>query len=692
MKSYLAIFFFVLISGQNFEQGIKTFVLVDKTKQAVILMPKAETEPVKMALNDLIGDVKKITGKTLQVIFEQTEGKQAICIQTKQSALWETFQVKTIGPDLYITGSDELGTIYGVYYFIEKYLGIDPMYSWNARQCKRKTVLSWSTIFFQSKQPTFKYRGCFINDEDLLTELFDSQGKRDIDYPFYQQVTSPQLISKVCETALGMRMNLIIPASFIDILNPAEAALIKECVKRGLFVSMHHVEPMGVSAFSYFNYWRDKDGSKPLFSYFSNREKVQEVWRVYAREWTKYPKVIWQIGLRGIGDRPMWLADSTVPQNDADRGRLISEAMQYQMQLISKIDKRPDPPVTTTLWAEGSTLNSEGYLHILEKVTIVFSDNSTGWRFQKNFFETKRNPNNSYGVYYHHQLWGSGPHLVQIVPPSTTQEVLQQAVSKGDTTYCIMNVSNIREFQLGIAASAKMLWDFKNFNIKNFNDQWFTERYGTVSKAAQQAYQTYFKSFALSEKSGTPILMDGQTAGMGNKLLLNLKLQLNDKEKYQIQLKKNKMETQESKWGKSALADMGSGDLSPAQLQEKVGLQKKGLTEAEELASKLQLLLTNEQRSFFETNFISQLKIMTGLTTWLQIIVKANLSVDKGNFYQAGQEMRQALLAFDLIKSGQRLNTASEKWSNWYRGEKKMNLKGKEKLTAEVLKLLNSQK
>lgn len=55
-----------------------------------------------------------------------------------------------------------------------------------------------------------------------------------------------------------------------------------------------------------------------FFSYFINKEKVEEVWKVYANEWTNFPNVIWQIGLRRIGDRPMWLADLNVPQTDAD--------------------------------------------------------------------------------------------------------------------------------------------------------------------------------------------------------------------------------------------------------------------------------------------------------------------------------------------------------------------------------------
>ena len=49
----------------------------------------------------------------------------------------------------------------------------------------------------------------------------------------------------VLETAVRLGINLIIPASFVDIHNPPEENLIRMAVERGLYVSQHHVEPLG---------------------------------------------------------------------------------------------------------------------------------------------------------------------------------------------------------------------------------------------------------------------------------------------------------------------------------------------------------------------------------------------------------------------------------------------------------------
>ena len=78
-----------------------------------------------------------------------------------------------------------------------------------------------------SDEPTFRYRGWFINDEDLLTEWFGDGGRRDIAYRYYHQVTSPKATRHVFEALLRLQCNLVIPASFVDIRNPAEERLVR---------------------------------------------------------------------------------------------------------------------------------------------------------------------------------------------------------------------------------------------------------------------------------------------------------------------------------------------------------------------------------------------------------------------------------------------------------------------------------
>lgn len=698
------------------DRGRTPFVLVGK-EAATVVIGAGEPECVRLAVQDLVNDVRKITGRTLPVETARP-GKRyqrAVLVGTvARSGLverylpqsrtlagqWENALGQSVGTNLVLAGSDERGTMFALYQFMEQYLGVDPLYFWSDREPAKRPRLSWNAVSFRQTTPTFRYRGWFINDEDLLTEWQPSTGKRRIDYPFYGQVVDSTSMDHVVEALVRLRQNLLIPASFIDIRNPAEAALVRKAARRGVFVSMHHVEPLGVSAFTFFNYWREKAGLPlngkagagiPLFSYYSSRPQLEEVWRVYAAEWARYPNVIWQVGLRGIADRPMWLADPGMPQTDADRGRLISEAIQTQLQFIRQVDKRPNLPITTTLWAEGSVLNKAGHLKIPQGVTVVFSDNSPGWRMQDDFRNTPREPGRTYGVYYHHQLWGSGPHLVQIVPPARTYTVLREVHQKGDTAYAITNVSNLREFVLGMDATARMLTNFNGFRTDSFQSSWFENHYGNGAPAVQQAYQTYFDGFVLNSRTGTPILMDGQMRGIALGQLRELRLQLTDSAAYAAQAKQSKAETEESRWIKSALADLGSETLDTEALLKRVVAQKSAHQRADSLARLAIPHLTADERKFLESNLMSSLDLMLGLETWLEAVLHARIAAGSSQMADVEANLKRAVAAFDQMQRGQQ-RVATGKWKDWYRGDKKMNLTECRTITVNARELLNRKR
>jgi hypothetical protein len=507
--------------------------LVSADQVATVLVPQGEPECVRLAAADLIRDVQKITGRTLRLVDADGSVVLASLDRPESAALleklapgfgdglkgqWEAYRVQNVGSRLLIAGSDERGTMFGLYAFIEQYLGVDPLYYWASRPPQPRATLAWDSVQLRSDEPTFRFRGWFINDEDLLTEWKDGGGKRRIDYPYYGQVVSREVMQAVAEALVRSRFNLIIPASFVDILNPPEEALVQECARRGVFVSQHHVEPLGVSAFAYFNYWKQR-GRDLKYSYFSHPAEVREVWRVYAEKWSAYPNVIWQLGLRGIADRPMWMADPNTPQSDAERGRLISAAMAAQVTILDEVCPRQPRYQSTTLWAEGSALHQQNLLTIPAGTIIVFADNSPGWKWQRDFYSTPRSPQNTYGVYYHHGLIGSGPHLAQVPSPHKTFECLQTAVDKGAGAYAIFNVANIREFVLGIDATAKMTWRMDAFDPDAWLADWVRGRFSKRQDEIANAYRIYFNAWQIHDDQQVPFLMDGQMFAAGNSAL-----------------------------------------------------------------------------------------------------------------------------------------------------------------------------
>ena len=143
----------------------------------------------------------------------------------------------------------------------------------------------------QSTKPAFHYRGWFLNDEDLLCEWKPASGHRQIDYPYYDEVMSLEVADHIFDARFRSGGNLVIPGSFINVMNPPEAALVKRAVARGLYITQHHIEPLGVSYVGFQKYWKEQ-GQDVHFSYGANPDKVRETWQTYAKSGTSLPGIM----------------------------------------------------------------------------------------------------------------------------------------------------------------------------------------------------------------------------------------------------------------------------------------------------------------------------------------------------------------------------------------------------------------
>lgn len=478
---------------------------------------------INLALRDLVSDLRRITGKTAAITRNSTEENTLIVRidQAKFQGAWEAFSLQSLpGNRLEITGSDERGAMFGIYHFTKNYLGVDPFYRWNGLEPRKRDLLRWEQIDEKVPSPAFRFRGWFINDEDLLTGCFPGEGKRWVDYLYYRNMFRPELMEEIVETLVRSGYNLIIPASFVAILNPPEKELLDICAARGVFLSMHHVEPMGVSYYSFQDYWK-KRGREYPYSWYEAPEALRTVWRAYAEEWSNYPNVIWQIGLRGIADRPMWHHNDKIPASPEARGKIITEAMAAQAEIITEVTGKAPEYLTATLWAEGAALNRQNLLRFPDKTTIVFADNCCGWKFQDDFYDSVRTPGCSYGVYYHHAVI-AGTHLAQSIPPARTWQLMKEARERWKADYAILNVSNIREFQLGITASNRILRDPDDFDPEKFLREWTAEHFPVDSGKITKALQVYFNAFTLHPERHCALLQDNQIFVHGLDLLSKL--------------------------------------------------------------------------------------------------------------------------------------------------------------------------
>lgn len=698
--------------------GAGAFELVSPGRVATVFVPEGEPECVSLAAEDLVGDVAKITGRSAAIVRRAGEcgdaGVVLVSLDRPGSAAlleklspgfgeglkgkWEAYRAEAVrtaaGERLIVAGSDERGTMFGLYAFLQEHLGVDPLYFWSGREPQRRQALRWESVSLRSDGPTFRFRGWFINDEDLMTEWRGGGGERNIDYPYYSQVVHPEVMRAVAEALVRGRFNLIIPASFIDILNPPEEALVKECARRGVFLSQHHVEPMGVSAFSYFNYWKSR-GKDLKYSYFSHPAEVREVWRVYAGKWASFPNVIWQLGLRGIADRPMWQADPDTPQSGAERGRLISEAMAEQLGILRDVCPGGPKHFSTTLWAEGSALNQQGHLRIPEGAIVVFADNSPGWKWQEDFHSTPRDPKNRYGVYYHHGLIGSGPHLAQVVSPHKTYECLKAAVGHGAGEYAIFNVANLRELVLGIGASADMAWRMEGFDPDAWMESWVGERFSCRRAEIANAYHVYFSAWQIHDEQGVPFLMDGQMFGMGNRELGGMAKQIKSGKigggaslETSRQAGAGPAEARaeagrdDAFW--TGLADMHPRSLGRRETIKRLAAQRAGLELALLHARASAAVLPGDEASFLEDNLVYQASIMARTCEWLENVLVAHEALDLGDGGACVAALEAGAVAFSKIPELAK-GYCRGKWEDWYRGCKKLNISATMDRTRAVL-------
>lgn len=682
----------LLVSSLALPAVAAEFALSTPEATATILVPGGEAECVRLAAADLAGDVERITGRR-PAIVERLEDAAPHCVvlltaaesasaklldrfcpgeAARLSGKWEAYRVASVAAEagpvrhaLVIAGSDERGTMFGLYAFAEQYLGVDPLYFWADRPPQKRQRLAWDEVNIGGAEPTFRYRGWFINDEDLLTEWYDDGGARDIDYPFYAQVTSPKASARVFEAMLRLQMNIVIPASFVDIRNPAEKRLVDDAARRGLLVTMHHIEPLGVSGFGFLNYWRDR-GEKVPFSFVRHRDKFETVWRDYARRWAEYgDQVVWQLGLRGIADRPVWASDPSVPNTLEARGKLISDAMKLQWDIVRSVDRREQPPATTTLWMEGASLHQAGHLDFPQGIAVIFADNSPGWKLQRDFYEVERQPGRPYGIYYHHQLWGTGPHLAQGVSPQRAHGIFKLAVERGSTHYAMLNVSNVREFALGVDASARFLRDFEGFDPDAYLTAWCQTRFAPAAEEAEQCYRRFFDSY-LDPQADKRHLLDGETRSTGSRFLRTMLGRVGHE----------KPLTQPER--------IEAGLARVARHRAQVEAAGKGVDHV--LGA-----LEGPDRRFFQTNFVVQQRILLGLLRWHEESLRAGLALQEGNRPECVARMEAALEAIRSIRDAKALASYG-KWEHWYRGDKKMNIPKVEELTEKVLEAVRASK
>ena len=641
-------------------------VVLDGT--VTILQSPGEGTPLQHAAEDLATDFQTVTGKRPRMISRAQDAGAVTILIGERPKLPEAMRpagvtapesfsisVRTAtlnghGPTqmVVLAGADLRGTMYAVYEFSEEYLGIDPLYYWTDHQPVHRTSIEIPASLNRNfPAPVFKYRGFFINDEDLLTGWAPGE-KKD------KTGISLEVWNKIYETTLRLKGNMVAPGTWIFPDDPQ----VKLAAQRGLIVTQHHAIPLGLNVARW-----PKDVP---YNYTTHPEILERAWRNAVHSYLPDQEVLWSVGLRGLSDVTYASMDPSVRNDNRALGQLISKAIADQVHIVRA--EHPDAKFVTNLWQEGARLVKQGDLKIPPEVSTVWADGGYG------YLQDGGDVTAGQGIYDHVAMMnGRANQLTEMVPVERSFSELGRYIKAGATQYFLVNTSDIRPVSMSTRAVMDVAWKGLPKGADpaaEFYRQWSSEEFG--DKAAPKLVDLYQKYFKAPAHFGDPMREYGDQFyhTEARRMLLT----------YMIDNPLYAIPSQAPKWEPPRILEprAGSGanqSTGKEWLRETVQREIQQCGDAQPRwdsvwkdALAVEPLVPAARQPFYRSEVLAMITINRESNRILFLVSKAIQDAQSGNTSTAREEAARALGAFDQID---RAEVAAEygKWKNWYRGD-----------------------
>ena len=465
------------------------FTLAAPGQTATIVVASEDAEVVRTAAGCLSADVQAVTGLTLAVTDRITQGGQPILAGTLgQSSLidrlaakgkisaaevggrWETYglqmvdrPMKGVRRALVVYGSTPRGTAYGLME-LSRLTGVSPWIWWADVAPEKAEALYVSGRKTISKEPSVKYRGIFINDEDFALQPWAARG---LDKQYNN--IGPNTYARVMELLLRLRANTLWPAMHLcSEAFWANKANLPVARKYGIMLGSSHCEQMLRD-----NEWEWRhapwNGHNENWDYTSNTAQIQQYWEERVEESVGYDGM-YTMGMRGVHD---W-GISGYPTT-ADKVRGLTDIIAFQRSLLRKyFGDETKVPQLFIPYKEVLDAYNAG-LQVPDDITLCWVDDNHGYIRQLPLpAEQARSGGN--GVYYHYSYWGT-PHdylwLCSHSPALTSYE-LSRAYNQGVRTLWIINVGDIKPAEMELEFAMDLAWDI---------DAWTPTKASTYSRS-----------------------------------------------------------------------------------------------------------------------------------------------------------------------------------------------------------------
>lgn len=477
--------FFVAFSSPIFGQN---FSIVSNKRTADIVVSESDFKVVKMAVEALANDIELITNKHPKITNEVTQnsiivgtmGKnEAIekLIQTKKidiSAIQnkrESYLITNVSGNLVIVGSDRRGTAYGVFE-LSKILGVSPWVWWADVLPEKRKTLSVSAKNIVGKEPSVKYRGIFLNDEDWGLQPWAAKT--------YEPETGdigPKTYSKIFELLLRLKANTCWSAMH-EVTQPFNfiAGNAQTADDYAIVMGSSHAEPM---LRNNVGEWKD---AKENYNFVANEKGVVSYWEERVKSNGKFEN-IYTLGMRGIHDSPI-----QGTKNQAERIPILEKIITTQRDLLSKYADKNIEEIPQIFCPYKEVLaDYRAGLKVPDDVTIVFPDDNFGYiRYFPNPQEQKRK--GGFGVYYHISYLGRPLSYLWLnsTPPALIFSEMSKAYNNGMREFWMLNVGDIKPAEIGIEFFMQMAYDAEKWNVKNQNQflkTWAMREFGAKDSA-----------------------------------------------------------------------------------------------------------------------------------------------------------------------------------------------------------------
>jgi hypothetical protein len=448
-----------------------------------IVVANGEASCVRQAAVFLQWDIERLTGRRPKILTGASGGP-AIEISTRRGdSRWEAYSIDIRGGRVHIEGSNPRGSAFGVYELSER-MGIDPLYHWTGYQPKPMLPFALKATRYEQGPPTFRYRGLFHDDEDILPRPFDARNG----VPYSRGTVPKEWYERYFETALRLRMNQVAPY----VRTKRHFEIQKMASDWGLFYSSHHYDILLSNPYGFDHFGLAKArGAGAKYDWFENREGMLRYWRAGVEE-NRELDAIYPVGLRGTDDYPYaWPKDVPV----SDRNRVYAEAIRRQVEMTKALLPPGKTPIFHfTLYNEMLSAFRRGELELPEDVILVWDDNGDG--------VMRGLPDSlgkwKHGVYYHLAFFGgTSKQSFHTVQPSRIEEEFRKIVAAGATEYCLVNVSELREHVMETRFLSDIFWrgpqGFAGPDpAKRFVGWWSREYFPSAPAEAAAAYDGYY--------------------------------------------------------------------------------------------------------------------------------------------------------------------------------------------------------